>query len=53
LAAVVASYSRLIGAEEEGKLARLKAHRGKLVDRRSLNNGQAFIEALRKAGLPE
>jgi adenylate cyclase len=32
LAADVAGYSRLIGADEEGTLARLRAHRGKLID---------------------
>jgi hypothetical protein len=32
LAGDVAGYSRLIGADEEGTLARLKAHRGELID---------------------
>src|SRR6185295_5402648 len=32
LAADVAGYSRLMGADEEGTLARLKAHRAALVD---------------------
>jgi adenylate cyclase len=32
LAADVAGYSRLIGADEEGTLARLKAHRNELID---------------------
>src|SRR5215470_14104876 len=32
LAADVAGYSRLMGADEEGTLARLKAHRRDLVD---------------------
>ena len=32
LAADVAGYSRLIGADEEGTLARLKAHRHELID---------------------
>ena len=32
LAADVAGYSRLIGADEEGTLARLKAHRKELID---------------------
>ena len=32
LAADVAGYSRLIGANEEGTLARLKAHRRELID---------------------
>jgi adenylate cyclase len=32
LAADVAGYSRLIGADEEGTLARLKAHRSELID---------------------
>jgi class 3 adenylate cyclase len=32
LAADVASYARLMGADEEGTLAQLKAHRGALVD---------------------
>jgi adenylate cyclase len=32
LAADVASYSRLMGADEEGTLARLKAHRRELID---------------------
>src|SRR6516165_1212593 len=32
LAADVAGYSRLIGADEEGTLARLKAHRSELMD---------------------
>ena len=33
LAADVAGYSRLMGADEEGTLARLKAHRNELIDR--------------------
>src|ERR1700737_4683486 len=32
LAADVAGYSRLIGADEEGTLARLKTHRSELID---------------------
>ena len=32
LAAEVARYSRLMGAEEEGTLAQLKAHRRELID---------------------
>src|SRR6266446_5280166 len=32
LAADVAGYSRLMGANEEGTLARLKAHRRELID---------------------
>jgi adenylate cyclase len=32
LAADVAGYSRLMGADEEGTLERLKAHLGQLVD---------------------
>ena len=32
LAADVAGYSRLMGADEEGTLARLKAHRRDLID---------------------
>src|SRR5215831_11191747 len=32
LAADVAGYSRLMGADEEGTLARLKAHRSELID---------------------
>ena len=32
LAADVAGYSRLIGADEEGTLARLKVHRRELID---------------------
>jgi adenylate cyclase len=32
LAADIAGYSRLMGADEEGTLARLKAHRRELVD---------------------
>src|SRR5438046_1822165 len=32
LAADVAGYSRLMGADEEGTLERLKAHRGDLID---------------------
>ena len=32
LAADVAGYSRLMGADEEGTLAQLKAHRGELLD---------------------
>ena len=34
LAADVAGYSRLIGADEEGTLARLRAHRSELIDPR-------------------
>ena len=32
LAADVAGYSRMMGADEEGTLARLKAHRRELID---------------------
>ena len=32
LAADVAGYSRLMGEDEEGTLARLKAHRNELID---------------------
>ena len=32
LAADVAGYSRLMGADEEGTLSRLKAHRRELID---------------------
>lgn len=32
LAADVAGYSRLMGIDEEGPLARLKAHRRELID---------------------
>lgn len=32
LAADIAGYSRLMGADEEGTLARLKAHRSELID---------------------
>ena len=32
LAADVAGYSRLMGADEEGTLTRLKRHRGELID---------------------
>jgi adenylate cyclase len=32
LAADVAGYSRLMGADEEGMLTRLKAHRRELID---------------------
>ncbi len=32
LAADIAGYSRLVGADEEGTLARLKAHRSELID---------------------
>src|SRR5712664_1088933 len=32
LAADIAGYSRLMGADEEGTLARLKAHRRELID---------------------
>jgi adenylate cyclase len=32
LAADIAGYSRLIGADEEGTLARLKAHHRELID---------------------
>src|SRR6266446_1317548 len=35
LAADIAGYSRLMGADEEGTLARLKAHRRELVDPKS------------------
>jgi len=35
LAADVAAYSRLMGADEEGTLERLKALRRELIDRRS------------------
>jgi adenylate cyclase len=34
LAADVAGYSRLMGADEEGTLGRLKAHRRELIDRK-------------------
>ena len=35
LAADVVGYSRLMGADEEGTLARLKAHRRELIDPKS------------------
>jgi adenylate cyclase len=35
LAADIAGYSRLMGADEEGTLARLKAHRRELIDPKS------------------
>jgi hypothetical protein len=37
LAADVAGYSKLMGADEEGTLARLKAHRHRLVDPKITN----------------
>ena len=49
LAADVAGYSRLIGVDEEGTLARLKAHRSVLIDPRassSLTSLEAALSAL-------
>ena len=34
MAADIAGYSRLMGADEEGTLARMKAHRRELIDPR-------------------
>ena len=62
LSADVAGYSRLIGIDEEGTLARLKAVRGDLVDAMALplaelrelrpEDREHMIDGFRKAGLP-
>ena len=54
LAADVAGYSRLMGADEEGTHERLKAHLAELVDPkiRALYEATYFV-GLRKAGMPE
>ena len=41
LAADVAGYSRLMGQDEAGTLARLRAHRRELIDQKSPNTGAA------------
>ena len=46
LAADVVGYSRLMGADEEGTLERLKALRRELLDRRSPNRGRIAEIAL-------
>ena len=44
LAADVAGYSRLMGADEEGTHARLKAHLGQLVDPKIKEHGAAPLK---------
>jgi adenylate cyclase len=44
LAADVAGYSRLIGIEEEGTLARLKAHRRELIDPKIAEHGGRIVK---------
>jgi adenylate cyclase len=51
LAADIAGYSRLMGADEEGTLARLKALRHELIDLKIAALGLA--KGLRRAGMAE
>ena len=44
LAADVAGYSRLMGADEEGTLSKLKAHRLALVDRKIIEHGGRIVK---------
>ena len=44
VAADVAGYSRLMAADEEGTLARLKAHREVLIDRKIAEHGGRIIK---------
>jgi adenylate cyclase len=44
LAADVSGYSRLIGADEEGTLARLKAHRNDLIDPKIAEDGGRLVK---------
>jgi len=44
LAADVAGYSRLMGADEEGTHARLKAHLGQLVDPKIKEHGRRTVK---------
>src|SRR5580692_2956971 len=44
LAADVAGYSRLIGADEEGTLARLKAHRREVIDPKIAEHGGRVVK---------
>jgi hypothetical protein len=44
LAADVAGYSRLMGADEEGTLARLNAHRRALVDPKIAEHGGRIVK---------
>ena len=57
LAADVAGYSRLMGADEEGTLERLKALRRELLDPKVAEHRGRIVknnsEGLRKAGMPE
>ena len=45
LAADVAGYSRLMGADEEGTLAQLKAHRGALIDPKITEHRGRIVKA--------
>jgi adenylate cyclase len=51
LASDIAGYSRLMGADEEGTLARLKALRRELIDLKIAALGLA--KGLRRAGMAE
>ena len=44
LAADIAGYSRLMGADEEGTLARLKAHRRELIDPKIMNHNGRVVK---------
>ena len=49
LAADVAGYSRLMGADEDGTLARLKAIRRELADPKIAEHRELFLSGLRLA----
>jgi class 3 adenylate cyclase len=49
VAADVAGYGRLTGADEEGTMRRLRALRAELIDRRSKPNAAASLKLLATA----
>src|SRR3989442_14204391 len=52
-AADVAGYSRLIGADEEGTLERLKAHRRELIDAKIAEHQGRIVNTTGDGGLAE
>ena len=46
LGADIPGYSRLMGADEEGTLARLKAHRRELIDRRIAEHRGRIVKTI-------
>ena len=45
-AADMVGYSRLIGADEEGTIARQKAHRAELIDPEIANHGGRIVKTM-------